>query len=256
MAVPVVLGYLLAHGWVHRGHETRANWRARLGLLDARSLWLAASVFLMLVGLVASLSRAGMVAMAAALAAGIYWRRRHDGAPVSWWAVGALVLAALAAVIRVNPVELYQRFAASEVAASDRLSIWRATLPVIKDFWLTGAGAGTFEIVMLVYERTPSLFRINAAHNHYLQVAAEGGLLLAVAVGGALGCFARDARSFLNHHRGTPSGLIRVGAFSGLVGVAVQSVWETGLTTPANAVLAAVLAAIVVHPSTSSGQKS
>jgi len=35
--------------------------------------------------------------------------------------------------------------------------------------------------------------------------------------------------------------------FSGLVGAAVQSLWETGLTTPANAVLAAVLGAIVVH---------
>jgi hypothetical protein len=31
--------------------------------------------------------------------------------------------------------------------------------------------------------------------------------------------------------------------------VAVQSVWETGLTTPANAVLAALAAAIVVHRS-------
>ena len=39
------------------------------------------------------------------------------------------------------------------------------------------------------------------------------------------------------------------GALSGLFGVAVQSVWETGLTTPANAVLAALAAAIVVHRS-------
>ena len=31
---------------------------------------------------------------------------------------------------------------------------------------------------MLVYQRTPSRFRFNQAHNHYLQVAAEGGLLL------------------------------------------------------------------------------
>jgi hypothetical protein len=42
---------------------------------------------------------------------------------------------------------------------------------------------------------------------------------------------------------------LRAGALAGLVGVAVQSVWETGLTTPANAVLAAVAGAIVVHRS-------
>ena len=41
--------------------------------------------------------------------------------------------------------------------------------------------------------------------------------------------------------------LIRVGAACGLGAVALQSVWETGLVMPANAALAALLAAIVVH---------
>ena len=246
MAVPAVLGYLLAHGWVHTRATPRASWRARLGLFDGRSLWLASAVVVMLVGLVASLSRSGMIGMAAAFAAAIYWRGRHSDAPVSRWAIGALLLAAAGAAIRIDLVELYHRFAASGVAVSDRLSIWRATLPVIQDFWLTGAGAGTFETVMLVYERTPSLFRINAAHNHYLQVAAEGGLLLAAPVAVTLGLFARDGWRWLADDR-SAAGLMRIGAFSGLVGAAVQSLWETGLTTPANAVLAAVLGAIVVH---------
>ena len=246
MAVPAVLGYLLAHGWVHTRATPRASWRARLGLFDARSLWLASAVVLMLVGLMASLSRSGMIGMASAFAVAIYWRGRHGAAPVSRWAIAALLLAAAAAAIRIDPVELYHRFAASGVAVSDRVSIWRATLPVIQDFWRTGAGAGTFEIVMLVYERTPSLFRINAAHNHYLQVAAEGGLLLAAPVAVTLGLFVRDGWRLLVDDR-SAAGLMRIGAFSGLAGAAVQSLWETGLTTPANAVLAAVLGAIVVH---------
>ena len=40
---------------------------------------------------------------------------------------------------------------------------------------------------------------------------------------------------------------IRAGALSGLAGAAAQSVWETGLVTPANAALASILAAIVIH---------
>jgi O-antigen ligase len=121
-------------------------------------------------------------------------------------------------------------------------------LPVVKDFWLTGSGAGTFETVILVYQRTPSLFRISGAHNNYLQVAAEGGLLIGVPVAGALWLFVRESRRAL---AGDESGMyfLRAGALSGLFGVAVQSVWETGLTTPANAVLAALAAAIVVHRS-------
>jgi len=40
---------------------------------------------------------------------------------------------------------------------------------------------------------------------------------------------------------------IRVGAASGMVAAAVQSVWETGLRMPANAALFALLAAIALH---------
>jgi O-antigen ligase len=84
----------------------------------------------------------------------------------------------------------------------------------------------------------------NQAHSHYLQVAAEGGLLLLAALAMAAVAFVRLASERV---RRDASGLlwIRLGAASGLAAVALQSVWETGLTMPANAALAAVLAAIL-----------
>jgi hypothetical protein len=248
LAAPTSLGYLLVHGLAHAHHHDRpVHWHRRLiEKMDARAIWLAAAICLMLVGLVASLSRAGMVGLVAALVAGVYLGSRDRRAPVSGWALAALSCAALAAVIRINPVDLFHRFGAVGVAAAGRAAIWRATLPVVRDFWLTGTGAGTFETIMLAYQQTPSLFRINAAHNHYLQVVAEGGLLVAVPVTVALVLFVRAALAALARDR---SGMymLRVGAFAGLIGVAVQSIWETGLTTPANAALASVLAGIVVH---------
>jgi len=251
MAVPLCLGYLLAHASAHKHHhETPVRtWHARvLQLMDARSIWLGASIVLLFVALVASMSRAGMAGLVAAIVMGAYLRGRTTGSPKVTWAVGALGLAIVLAALRVNPAEIVQRFGAAGTAAADRLAIWRATLPVVKDFWLTGTGAGTFETVMLVYQRTPSLFRINAAHNHYLQVAAEGGLLLGIPVAVAIVLFVRESRTALARDE---SGMyfLRAGALSGLFGAAVQSVWETGLTTPANAVLAALAAAIVVHRS-------
>jgi hypothetical protein len=250
MAVPVCLGYLFAHASAHRRHDIDgATWRHRLlQLFDARSIWLAASICLMLVALVASMSRAGMAGLVSAILAGAFLRGRRTGSPAATWAVGALGLAVIAAAVRVGPSEVLHRFGASGGAAAYRLDIWRATMPVVRDFWLTGSGAGTLETVMLVYRRAPSLFRINAAHNQYLQVAAEGGLLIGIPVAVALTLFARAAREAL---AGDDSGMyfLRAGAVAGLVGVAVQSVWETGLTTPANAVLAAIVAAMVVHRS-------
>jgi O-antigen ligase len=124
--------------------------------------------------------------------------------------------------------------------------IWHDTLPVLRDFWPTGTGTGTFLRAMAVYQRSRPGVIFNQAHNHYLQVAAEGGLLVGIPVAMALWAFARVGWDRLVSDR---SGMywIRAGAASGLCGVAVQSLWETGLTVPANAALAAVVAAILLH---------
>lgn len=249
LAVPLCLGYLVAHVSAHQRHDVHgATWhRGVLHVLDARAIWLAASVCLMLVALAASLSRSGLVGMAVALVAASAMRSARPGtSAAARWITVALGLALGAAAIRVNPSTIVQRFTAAAGAAQDRLAIWRETLPVVKDFWLAGTGAGTFETAMLAYQRSAAPFRINAAHNHYLQVAAEGGLLLGVPVLAAIVLFARAGIARLAEDE---SGMywVKAGAMSGLAGVAVQSVWETGLTTPANGVLAAIAAAIVLH---------
>ena len=73
--------------------------------------------------------------------------------------------------------------------------IWRETLPVVRDVWLAGTGAGTYQKAMMVYQQSERTVYFNQPHNHYLQVAAEGGLLLAGAVSLALAAFARIAVS-------------------------------------------------------------
>ena len=134
--------------------------------------------------------------------------------------------------------------------SSGRLVIWAESLPIARDFWLTGTGVGTYQTAMLVYQQSDRGIFFNQAHNQYLQVLVEGGLLLAVPVTVALVEVARLAVRRLALDL-TPALWIRLGALGGLVGVAVQSVWETGLRMPANAVLAAVLAAIIVFSSSS-----
>jgi O-antigen ligase len=156
------------------------------------------------------------------------------------------VAAAVGIATEVGPTVLAGRFGASGVALADRLAIWHDTLPVLKDFWLTGTGVGTFQTAMAVYQRSKPEVIFNQAHNHYLQVAAEGGLLVCVPLWLAVSGFVRAAWIRMRGDR-SPMYFLRAGAAAGLAGVAVQSVWETGLTIPANAALAAVLAAIVLH---------
>ena len=259
MAVPLCIGYLMAHASAHHGAGTMATWQRKVvAAVDARAWMLLASATLLIVATAASLSRSGLMGLAAALACGaalVRWRNRSDAAlpgrtrsPFRARTLVAVlgVVAVLAVLTQVGPGAIAGRFGASRVAVADRLAIWHDTLPVLRDFWLTGTGVGTFLTSMSVYQRSSPGVIFNQAHNHYLQVASEGGLLVGLPVVLALAAFVRVAWRSLEMDQ---SGLfwIRAGAAAGLCGVAVQSVWETGLTAPANAAMAAVLAAMVIH---------
>lgn len=250
LAAPLVFGYLAAHATAHHQSGGHVSWQSRLrATADGRAVWLTAATVFMVVALAASLSRSAMFGFATAGGIAVWFRRTGArvgaGRPERWVAAGLLVAGA-AVLARVDPLTLASRLAAAPVSAAGRFAIWRDTVPVIRDFWLTGTGAGTYETVMLLYQRSMPEVRFNQAHNHYLQLAAEGGLLLAVPLLMALRGFLHDAGELIANDS---SGMyfVRAGAFCGLAGVAAQSIWETGLTTPANAFLAAVLAAIVVH---------
>lgn len=250
LAAPLCAGYLAAHTAAHRReYPAGALWHIRVrDAMDARAVWLTGAVALMLAALTATLSRSGISSLAVAAALGGYLRSlrrpRHRA--------HAHVVAAIAGVIfvlaiaRIDPLAVTERFARSRASAATRLVIWRDTVPILQDFWLTGTGAGTYETAMLVYQRSSPGVRFNQAHNQYLQWAAEGGLLLIVPAAVALWLFVRAAARRLAADQSVMF-WVRGGALCGLAAVAAQSVWETGLTVPANAVLAGISAAIALH---------
>ena len=127
-----------------------------------------------------------------------------------------------------------------------RALIWRDTLSVAGRFWLTGVGLGGYQAAMTLYQTATREVFYNHAHSQYLQVAMEGGVLLAVPAAVALVALVAGAREALAADR-SPLWSLRVGAASGLVAVAVQSVWDTVLRMPANGVLLAVSAAILLY---------
>jgi fumarate hydratase class II len=119
-------------------------------------------------------------------------------------------------------------------------------MPIVRDFWLTGTGVGSFRTAMVYYQRADRVVQFNQAHNHYLQAAAEGGLMLLGLALSAIAALAMAIREQLSLDRSSAY-WIRAGAACGLAAVAFQSLWETGLVMPANAALAAVLAAIASY---------
>ncbi len=251
MAIPLCFGYLLARlrsTGIPRGRRLAAFRQA----LDARTVWLMGSATLMLVALAISLSRSGAIAFAmAAATAAVLARSRLDSVRRAW-AAGAVLVATLAVLQFADVIAVASRFGESPQGAAGRVHIWRDTLSMCRSLWPTGSGIGTYQRAMLLFQTGDRTYYFNHAHNHFLQIAAEGGLLLAVPVMLGLVAFAGAVRMRLSAEM---SGLlwIRAGAATGLLAAAVQSLWDTGLRMPANAALAAVLAAIATHPSRRTG---
>ena len=246
MAVPLVIGYAVAR---HRSDpRTGISLAARAEAMDSTQLWLGAAACLMTGGLFASMSRAGIIGGAIGLAAFVVLSRTRikGGRGLAWIAVPLAALIAAASLFANFGALAMRLHETTESGEWGRHAIWRDTWRMTQDFWLTGVGAGAFERGMLVYQEGSRQFFFNQAHDEYLQLAAEGGLLLAVPAAIALIAGVALIARRLGGDR-TPFFWLRAGAASGLVAVAVQSIWDTGLRTPANGVLFAVVAAIALH---------
>ncbi len=247
MATPVCFGYVIAR--LHRtaGDDSTLRWTSRLATgLDGRALILLFAAVLMSVALFLSLSRSGLVGLATAAGFMLIAGRRHvDRKRWRWLGVYGAITATVVAMFA-DATDLVGRLLETLDEGSGRLTIWRETMPVVRDFWAAGTGAGTYQTAMLVYQESNRLFVFNQAHNQLLQVATEGGLLLSVPALGVTVLFVTRARRRIGADH-MASRWIRLGAAGGLVAVGVQSLWETGLRMPANAALAVVLAAIVIH---------
>jgi O-antigen ligase len=245
MAVPLVIGYAMA-----RYHsQPRSSGHPVPGAsIDSMQLWLAAAAILMTGGLLASMSRAGILGGGLGLIAFIALSRRRfrRGRGVAWMIAGLAALVVMASAYANLGTLALRLQETTEQGEWGRRAIWRDTWRMASDFPVAGVGAGAFQHAMLVYQQGSRLFFFNHAHNEYLQILAEGGLLVAVPASmGLLVAVVLMARS-LGADR-TPIFWIRAGAICGIVAVAVQGIWDTGLRTPANGVLFAVIAAIALH---------
>ncbi len=245
MAVPLVIGYAMAR---HQSHERSDGGASPGDAIDSTQLWLGGAAVLMTGGLLASMSRAGILGTAIGLIVFLAFsgKRIRGGAGLAWMSGGLVAMVAVAAAYA-NLGRLAMRLQeTTEQGTWGRPAIWRDTWRMASDFWLTGVGAGAFQRGMLVYQQGSRLFFFNHAHDEYLQILAEGGLLVAVpATVAALAAVVLMAR-YLGADR-TAMFWVRAGAISGVVAIAVQSIWDTGLRMPANGTLFAVIAAIALH---------
>lgn len=128
-----------------------------------------------------------------------------------------------------------------------RAEIWDITMLAIQDHWLFGTGLGTFESVIPLYEdptKVTSVF-VAKAHNDYLQIFMETGVVGIVLVVVAIGWFFRRSMRVLKSK--TPWNVLGVqkAASVALVVLLLHSCVDYPARTPAILSVMAICVAIL-----------
>lgn len=253
MALPLTIAFVcggIARGWRH----VKPTLRHRVlwfGSAEASRLILAGSAaVIMALALVLTMSRSGMAAFAVSLAVTggvIAWRM--DPTPrrsVAW-----LYLAALAALVIawVGVDAIAARWGQTNWAEfGDRRGAWLDAMGIARRFVWTGAGLNTYGTATMFFQQHDLALHYAQAHNDYLQLWAEGGLLIGIPAILLTLAAARHIR--VRFREDEPHASIwwtRVGAVTGLMAIALQELVDFSLQMPANAALFIVLLAVALH---------
>ncbi|HUL73819.1 MAG TPA: O-antigen ligase family protein [Vicinamibacterales bacterium] len=252
MVLPVVVSYLVA--LVATSQRPREldwpgalRWLASIG--GGRLVFIGVSLLIMGLAVVLTGSRSGMVsaALAFGVVAVLLWRRPETRIARRFVIAGGVVLVA-AAVLWAGLGATLARFEQATGALGDRWGAWQDTVRIIKDFPVFGTGLGTYGYAMLVYQTVDRTSIYAQAHNDYLQLAAEGGLLVGVPAVIAMAGIGRGIwRRLASSDEDVLTRWLRAGAVAGLIGIAAQSLVDFSLQMPGNTVMFVLLLALALH---------
>jgi hypothetical protein len=251
MAIPVAIG-LLCHD-VSRGlRGVRPVWRERIVWLSSpdasRLLLLVGAAAVMTLSLFLTMSRSGMAAGALAIVCVVLASRRDDvrGKKIAALAIVAALL--VLAIGRVGAGTIAGRFSSGDPRdLGGRTMVWKDAIEVARKYPIAGTGLNTYSVAMIFHQQFNRPTRYSQAHNDYLQLAAEGGLLLTAPAAIAVVAFALAVRRRFAQETSASTYWIRRGAVVGLLAIALQEIVEFSLQMPGNAFLFAVLCAIALH---------
>jgi O-antigen ligase len=219
----------------------------------------------MVVALITSLSRGGMISVAASALFLLVMRARLKKQEVpsrpvrgaAWLQRAAVAVAILVAVgvavLWIDADAVINRVTKGGLTASDprtetffqsRGWIWQDTVAMIAANPILGVGIGAYQTAHPIYSRLDRSLIVGYAHNDYLQVLADCGI-----VGGAIALWFlvvvwRAIASSIKAH----DALLRwqaLGASAGIFALLVHSLFDFNLQIPANALLFLLLLAIV-----------
>ncbi|MGE0131425.1 MAG: O-antigen ligase family protein [Blastocatellales bacterium] len=226
---------------------------ARIGA-EQRALWIF-SVVMMAVATIFSLSRGGMLALAAEvtvlLLIGSFLRSRRNQAESLRTKTNRRILitvtvtAVITIALWIGYEPLVKRFVtikqgASEYSVVTRVEYWRASWQMFLDHPMLGVGLGAFPAIYPSYGRSSAKYeRLEQAHNDYLQLLTDAGLAGAMIGLWSLVEIVRVARAQwreLEKFRSRDRAVV-IGGYTAVFGLLIHSFTDFNLQIAANALL-------------------
>ena len=136
----------------------------------------------------------------------------------------------------------------TELSGGMRLSIDRDALRMFRQKPVLGWGLGTFPIVYPQFRSFYTTFFVNEAHNDYLQLLSEMGLLGLGTMIWFMVVLYRHAIRKMDNWTSDVSGAVTLACTLGITGIMVHSLLDFNLQVPANAALYYVLCTIAAAP--------
>ncbi len=204
-----------------------------------------------IVALFLAASRGGIVSFAAEIGvlALLLALRRAGGRHVL--AGGVVLLLAFMLVSWLGVRQILERFSSMqslEVTGGKRASMRHDSWRIFRDHPWTGTGLGTLPIIFPAYESLYDAKFVNHAHNDYLEMLADTGLVGALCCASFLGLL---FFSSLRHLLGSDKSFAAALHLSGLVaccGFLVHSLVDFNLHMPGNALLFFLMAHLATAP--------
>lgn len=206
----------------------------------------------LVVALFFSLSRGGLLASAASGLVLFTLVARRLGSRLMVWSTAALLVIVVVALIGwigadvVSSQVVSVGSMGSEASFQSRIAIWSTMLRNLSPFLWAGSGFGTFEESFARFTPAGSTRRWDRAHNDYLQLLWETGLVgVTIFLSGAA-YFCRRYWWPALRARGDSDSLLRIGLAVSLMAIALHSIVDFNLQIGSNGFLFALLCGATV----------
>jgi putative inorganic carbon (hco3(-)) transporter len=244
MVIPLTVGFLFSRQ--ARRLRRVAGWRRRLSDLDGKSLLIGYCIVLMIIALLFSASRMGIISLLVSFTIiSVLFRDSERGETFST----SLAMMATIALVWAGTIGLdavISRFFEPPETLWGRWEIWRDTWKIVKDFPFFGSGLGTFAQVFPGYRAIHIEAFFTHAENDFLQLASEVGLVGAVFLAVVLSyILVRGFRGIRSASRSDPRRYIAMGSLVGALALLFHSTVERNIQVPGNAFLLTFLLALV-----------